>query len=232
MPTLTLSEILKTASTILLDLGAVRWKLEELQRYVNASYRAIVNQRPDANAAPATVTLAAGTRQKLSDTGSINLPKAIRVLDVVRNMSSNSTKTAVKRMDRSVLDTQLPTWHNASPSINVYCWVFDYLTPKEFLVYPPATDTAQVEIIYSSVPDPHTWTEYDLKNGEGDTDLIKLDDTYFDAMLDYVLHLAYLKEGETVNEQRSAFHLNGFLQKLGVKTSTDLSVDKVNKGAQ
>lgn len=231
MGTVKVTEIVKSAGILLNDVSNTRWKRVELQQWINDSYREIVNLRPDANAKSAEVLLAEGARQKLYDTSSINLPLATRILDVVRNVAASSSKNSVATIKREVLDESLPGWSGSTPSVNVAYWVPDVLTPSEFMVYPPATDLSEVEIIYSSVPAPHALTEEELAPTGGSSATINLDDVYANAILDYVLYRAQMKDAETGNDSRSAMHFSAFTAALQVKTSTDMAVTKKPAGA-
>lgn len=222
-------ELIRRAEKILNDEGAVRWTRLELQDWINDAYKEVVLLRPDANSQTATVTLAAGTRQKLSDTGTINLPTALRVLDVIRNMAATSNKRAVRFVDRRVLDDQLPGWHSETESVNIVHWMFDILTPKEFLVYPPATALAQIELVYSSVPASHALSAGALDPAGSDTTIINLDDIYANVILDYLLYRAYSKDADyAANGQRAINHLNSFNSSLGAKTAIDVATSPAN----
>ena len=226
MATTKVIDIIRRAEKILNDEGGVRWTRLEAQDWINDSYKEIVLARPDANSQTATVTLAAGTRQKLGDAASINLPTALRVLDVIRNMAVTSNLRAVRLVDRRVLDDQSPAWHSEAQSVNVAHWMFDPKLPKEFLVYPPATALAQVEISYSSVPAQHALTAGQLDPANAaNTTMISVDDCYSNVMLDYLLYRAYSKDAAYAsNGQRAVNHLNAFNAALGVKTQVDVAV--------
>jgi len=229
MATTKVIDIIRRAEKILNDEGAVRWTRVELQDWLNDAYKEVILLRPDANSQTATVTLAAGTRQKLSDAGTINLPTALRVLDVIRNMAATSSKRAVRFVDRRVLDDQLPGWHAETQSVNVVHWMFDIRTPKEFLVYPPATALAQIELAYSSVPTAHALTAGQLDPAGADTTIINLDDIYANVVLDYLLYRAYSKDADyAANGQRAINHLNSFNSSLGAKTSVDVATAPAN----
>ena len=222
-------ELIRRAEKILNDEGAVRWTRLELQDWINDAYKEVVLLRPDANSQTATVTLAAGTRQKLSDTGTINLPTALRVLDVIRNMAATSNKRAVRFVDRRVLDDQLSGWHAETQSVNVVHWMFDIRTPKEFLVYPPATALAQIELAYSSVPTAHALGASALDPAGNDATVINLDDIYANVILDYLLYRAYSKDADyAANGQRAINHLNSFNSSLGAKTTIDAATAPAN----
>lgn len=220
-------DIVRRAERILNDDAAIRWTRLELQDWINDAYKEIVMARPDSNAQTATVLLAAGTRQKLTDVANINLPSALRVIDVIRNMAATSDKRSIRLVDRAVLDDQMPLWHAAAPAVTIAHWMFDLRTPKEFLVYPPATALAQVELSYSSVPAPHALSSDALNPAAGtpDTTTISLDDIYANAILDYLLYRAYSKDAEyAANSNRAVSHMNSFNASLGLKTSVDAAI--------
>lgn len=219
-------DIVRRVERILNDDSAIRWTRLELQDWINDAYKEIVIARPDANAQTVTVCLAVGTRQKLTDPATINLTSALRVLDVIRNMAATSDKRAIRLVDRAVLDDQMPTWHAATGAVTVSHWMFDPKTPKEFLVFPPATAASTVELAYSSVPVPHALAETALNPFAAvpDTTTIGLDDIYANTVLDYILYRAYSKDASyAANSNRATGHLNAYSQSLGLKTTVDVS---------
>ena len=199
MAVTTIGEIYTRVGTILQDTSNVRWPKTELEDWINDAYKEIVLHRPDANSETASVTLSQGSRQKLSST-EINLPSALRVIDVIRNVAGTSNSEAIRLIDRMVLDDQVPGWHAVSDSINVKHWMFDRRAPKEFLVYPPAPDPAstpaEVELLYAYVPTGH--------DGDAENTTIKLDDIYANIIVDYVLYRAYSKDVEYAGDANMA----------------------------
>lgn len=217
-------DIVKRAQTILQDTTATRWPLTELQGWLNDAYKEIVIFRPDANAESAVVPLAAGARQKCHDAGSVNLPNLLRVLDVVRNTHASSDKRAIRRTDRKILDDQRPTWYTDAATYSIQHYIYDDRNPHEFMVYPPATAGASIEIVYSSVPTAHALTEAQLGNSSTAT-TIHLDDIYANCILDYILYRAYSKDAEyAANGARAQAHYGAFQGALGVKTTVDVNV--------
>jgi hypothetical protein len=197
----------------------VRWPVSELQDWLNDSYREIILARPDANSESGTFTCAAGTRQVLTS----EFPNALRLLDVVRNVAATSDKRAVRAITRSILDDQRRTWHGESGAVNIDHFMFDERLPREFLVYPPATTAAQLEVVYSSVPTNHTLTDAELTTNPS-SETIKIVDSYANAMLDYMLYRAYSKDAEyAANAQRAMGHYQAMQAALGIKTQTDLT---------
>jgi hypothetical protein len=150
MATVKVVELISKVQTLLQDTTNVRWPVVELQGWLNDSYREVVNLRPDANTQTATFTCAAGARQVLT-TGITN---ATRLVEVIRNVSATSDKRAVRLIDRRMLDEQRRTWYDEAQVATVQHYMFDPRVPKEFLVYPPATTAAQLELSYAAIPAP------------------------------------------------------------------------------
>ena len=94
--------------------------------------------------------------------------------------------------------------------------MFDPRQPREFLVYPPATSAARLEITYAQIPSPHTLTAQQLTNA-ATTETIRIDDSFANALLDYVLYRAYSKDAEQQgNAARAVAHFQAFQNSLGV----------------
>lgn len=217
MATVKIADILNKVETILQDDTNVRWTAGELLGWANDAYREIVMARPDLNTATGTMTCAEGTRQVLTTA----FANALRLIDVVRNVASGSTKGAVRLISRKILDDQRRDWHDvASKAINIEYFMFDPRLPKEFLVYPPATTTTQLEVVYSSVPTGHT-----ISGNTVPDEVIKVDDSWANCMIDYILYRAYSKDAEyAANSQRAAAHYQAMQASLGVKTQSDQAV--------
>lgn len=206
MATVKVAEILNRAKTLLQDTTSVRWPLIELQLWLNDSYRDIINIRPDANTQTGTFTCSVGARQNLTAV----FATALRLIDVVRNVAATSDQSAVRMTNRHMLDDQRRTWYADTPVVSVQHYMFDPRLPKEFLLYPPASAAAELEVVYASVPVGHALTETEL--GDLSTvDTIRIDDSYAGAILDYILYRAYSKDAEYAgNSQRAVAHFQVF----------------------
>lgn len=205
--------LISKAQTLLQDVTSVRWPVLELQGWLNDAYREIVNLRPDSNTQTGTFTCAAGPRQVITT----QFANALRLIEAVRNVAATSDKRAVRLIDRKVLDEQRRTWYAETTSVTIQHYMFDPRVPKEFLVYPPATSSAQLEIAYSSVPTAHTLTEAQLINS-ATAEVIRIDDSYANALIDYMLYRAYSKDAEyAANANRAVAHFQAFQNALGVK---------------
>jgi hypothetical protein len=210
-------DLISRAGTILQDTTNIRWPAPELQGWLNDSYREITNLRPDSNTQTGEFVCVAGARQVVTAT----FASAIRLIDVVRNVAATSAKGAVRLVNRQMLDDQRRNWYAETGTVDIQHFMFDARLPKEFLVYPPATVNARLEIVYSSVPLAHTLTEAQLIN-PATAEVIRIDDSYANAMLDYMLYRAYSKDAEyAANAQRAVAHFQAFQNALGVKSQTE-----------
>lgn len=213
MPVTTVGTVVRSAKLILQEVteAGTRWKNEELIGWLNESYQAITQVKPDASSINEEVDLVTGTRQSIPDSG-------LRLLDVVRNTSEQSQGYGILVATRRSIDQTRRAWHRDPVSYNIEQFMFDDLDPTHYYVYPPARSGAKVEIIYSAVPDPHATNS--LASVEGDT--INLPDAYVPAMIDYILYRAYSKDaGHAANLNRASMHMQAFNNALGVKAQTD-----------
>lgn len=217
MATVKVVELVSKAQTLLQDVTNVRWPVTELQGWLNDGYREVVNLRPDANTQTGTYTCTAGARQDVTSSFS----GATRLVEVVRNTAATSDLRAVRLIDRRMLDEQRRTWYDETASVTVQHYMFDPRLPKEFLVYPPATTSAQLEIVYASVPSAHSLSESELLNAST-AETINLDDSYANVLLDYMLYRAYSKDAEyAANAQRAVAHFQAMQNALGVSAQSN-----------
>jgi hypothetical protein len=181
--------------------------------WINDAQREIALLKPDASATNSTITLATGTKQDIPSGGN-------RLLKVVRNMSaaSNGTgKRSVRLVDREVLDAQSPDWHDptvtgdAAHAAIVKHYVYDEANPRNFYVYPGVSGSAYLEIIYSSNP---------TVVGQGDS--LSIPDIFANAVMNYVLYMAYMKDAEYAgNAQRASSHYQLFTASVTGKGQVD-----------
>lgn len=211
------SEISDRARLVLNDADGVRWLDAELVKWINDGQRAIVVVRPDASVLNTTLTLSTGTKQTIPSDG-------LRLLDITRNINADGSGGRVVRLvDRDVLDTQNVNWHSDTTSLTIKNYVYDNRDPKTFYVYPPATSSAKLEIIYAKNPTDCASLSSSLA----------IADIYADALLNYVLYRAYSKDAEFAqNLTLSGSYLQIFNGMLGIKTTKDAaySPDLNSKG--
>lgn len=208
------NDVIDKVQQILQDTAGIRWsETNELIEWVNDAQREIALIKPDSTATNQTVTLTTGTKQSIPSDGN-------RLLRVVRNMSAASGGNggrAVRLVARDVLDTQTPTWHDPNVSGDaahtniVKNYVYDEQDPKNFYVFPGVSGSSYIEIVYSKNP---------ATVAAGDN--LGVDDIYANAVQNYVLYMAYMKESETAaNAARASSHYNVFVQSITGKAQVD-----------
>lgn len=217
MAVTTVGTVINNAKLVLQEVTAAgtRWTNEELIGWLNESYQAIVQIKPDASSINASVPLVEGTRQEIPEDG-------LRLIDVVRNTSSTSDKLGILVTTRRALDTTRRSWHADTASVDIEQYVFDEQDPTRFYVYPPAATGAEVEVIYSSTPTPH-----DVSRGLPGLkdDPIRLNDSYAPVITDYILYRAYSKDAEhAANLNRAQMHMQAYMGSLGQKVEVDRSI--------
>lgn len=220
---LTAQSIVQRAVQVLQDTTSVRWPVDELVRWLNDGQREIVLFRPDSNSKVATGTLAVGTRQDMTTMTGVSSNNPAKLIRVIRNMAATSAKKAVRLVEREILDSQNPGWHAATGSVDVVHYIFDEDDPRAFYVYPPATALAQLEILFSAYPiDVAAPTGSDYTGVTGN---IGVADIYGNALLDYILYRAYLKDSEYAgNAQRAVAHYTALANSLGIELKGTLMV--------
>jgi len=206
--------VIDRVQATLQDTTGVRWPVVgELVLWVNDAQREIALLKPDASAKNTTITLATGTKQDLPSDGN-------RLLRAVRNMSAASGGTggrAVRLVQREILDAQSPTWHDptvtgdAAHTAIVKHYVYDEQNPRNFYVYPGVSGDAYLEIIYSANPS---------TVAQGDN--LDIPDIYANAVMNYVLYMAYMKDADYAgNSQRAASHFQLFTTSVTGKGQVD-----------
>tara|TARA_R100000655_G_scaffold98077_1_gene141288 strand:- start:533 stop:1192 length:660 start_codon:yes stop_codon:yes gene_type:complete len=208
LATLKVIDVLDRASIILQDESHVRFPNAELLKFFNDAQREVILQRPDASITNATLALANGAKQALP-------ANALRLIEVIRNTGGQS----VTQVDRQLLDDVQPDWYTAvSGARKIEHYVYDSIDPKVFYVYPNAVSgTHSLEIVYSA-----SLADIAIGNFSSDTTTISLDDTYGNALLDYVLYRSYQKDAEySGNVEKSMMHYQRFAAALGIKSQAD-----------
>jgi len=204
--TLTGTNLLDRIRDTLQDTTSVRWTEAELLNYINDAQREIVNFRPESSATTTNVQLVTGTKQTLPSGG-------FRLIKITRNMSDASGgatgKRAIRIVNVDILNTQEPDWHDGNVSTHgttVKHYVFDDDDPRNYYVYPGVSGNAYVEIVYSAAPT-------DLSAA---SETISVDDIYANAIIDFVLYRAYMKDAEYAgNSQRASTHYQLFTASIG-----------------
>jgi hypothetical protein len=199
-------DLISRVSITLQDPTFVRWTQSELLNYLNDAQRQVVLFRPDAKAANAAFSCAATAKQTLPADG-------LRLINVLRNTNGR----AVTKVDRSILDVQLPNWYETAVSADgVKHYVYDALDPKNFYVFPKPAAAHQIDIVYAMAP-----VDIVISNFTTDTQVIGIDDIYANALMDYMMYRAYQKDSEFANLNRAAVYYQAFTTSLGIKSQAD-----------
>lgn len=209
--TIAAQSIIRRCVETLQDNTSVRWPVAELVRYLNDGQREVVLYRPDSMVTNTTLTLAQGSKQALPTNGA-------KLIEVVRNNSASS-KRSVRMVNRQILDVQSPGWHNITPVAEVLHFMYDPRDPRVFYVYPPATTSAAIDIVYAAYPtditEPADGSTYVAVTGN-----ISLPDIYGNVLIDYILYRAYTKDSEYAgNAQRATAHYQAFQNALTVEAN-------------
>lgn len=210
--------VVSKARAVLQDTTAVRWPDDELIGWINDAQREIALIKPDATSCNDYMPMVPGTKQQLPG-------DALRLLRVVRNMkdaSSNVGGRAVRLVTREILDAQEPNWHD--PDVGgesafgdtVKHYMYDEADPLHFYVYPGISNATVfapiIEVVYSA--DPPAVTSINST--------IQISDLYQNAIVNYVLYMAYMKDAEYAGtSQRAASHYQIFTASVTGKAQVD-----------
>jgi hypothetical protein len=206
MPTTKAVDLISRVSITLQDPTFVRWTQGELLNYLNDAQRQVVLFRPDAKAVNAPFTCTNTAKQTLPAEG-------LRLINVLRNTGGR----AVTKVDRSILDVQLPTWYEtAALADGVKHYVYDALDPKNFYVFPKPANLHQIDIVYAISP-----VDIVISNYTTDVQVIGIDDIYANALMDYMMYRAYQKDSEFANLNRAGVYYQAFTTSLGIKSQAD-----------
>lgn len=212
--TVSVQSVIDRVQAVLQDTTGVRWPVVgELVLWINDAQREIALLKPDATATTETLTLSAGTLQSIPAAGN-------RLLRVVRTMSAASSgtgKRSIRLVARDILDSQTPSWHDPSVTgagahgTDIKHYIYDEANPRKFYVYPGVSGNAYVEVIYSANP------ATVAQNGN-----LSIPDIYANAIMNYVLYMAYMKESEFAsNSARAGTHYQVFNASITGKAQID-----------
>lgn len=210
-------DVMRSASITLQDSGTVRWIPTELLGYLNDGIREIVARKPNATTKTVTLTMAAGTLQEL--------PEEYTILsDVTRNLTLGHGEAggpvgggAVRPIERTILDAQIPGWQDATVmpfAKKVVHVIYDPTDLRHFYVAPGNDGTGKVEAVVGFMPDPIA-TPANVLVVDEFTGEVPVPDLYRNALVDFVLHRAFAKDGASAGAaQRSVAHLEKFTAAL------------------
>ena len=220
MGTILASTIATRASALLNDEDNDRWSTAELLTYLNDGEKEVCLIKPDAYIVNVSYQLAlSATKQNIPDgtatypdPDSNTIPAGIALLDIVRNMGTDGETpgNVITLVDMEQFDMAEPGWHTATASATVQHYMFRETDPKRFYVYPkqPASSMGWIEIVMAAIP-------IDIASS---ATAINLDDIYQNALIDFVMYKAFMKDAEyAANADVAARYYNSFKTALITK---------------
>lgn len=231
---ITAADVMQRATVILQDDGAVRWPATELLKWLNDGQREIALIKPTAVTDTVEIELDTGSRQELAGSH-------LSLIRVHRNLANRDADVggrtggrAIRAIERSVLDNQLPGWSDPSVlphSATVDHIVYDDTNPREFFVVPGNDGTGVIEATVALIPDDIAEPSNPLQI-ESYTAALAIPEIWRGALTDYVLYRAYSKDSQSPNAgNRAVMHYQQFQQALGVKIATDQALNPDRAGA-
>lgn len=216
MAIVTSNEIMQRVNKLLNDPGFTRWPKDELLNYLNDAQRAIVLRRPDSYTVDVDdFACVVGVKQSLP-------ADALKLIDIPRNASGKAIRGPY---NRQVLDDNYDTWYAGKTATEVELYIYDERNPKTFYVYPGVTPGIELTLVYSKAP-PAIDSD---ANDSGE--VIALDDVYVNAIIEWILYRAYMKDAEyAANPNKSQMHMNAFRSQLGEKSQADVAMMGEEKG--
>lgn len=216
MAIVTSNEIMQRVNKLLNDPGFTRWPKDELLNYLNDAQRAIVLRRPDSYTVDVDdFACVVGVKQSLP-------VDALKLIDIPRNASGKAIRGPY---NRQVLDDNYDTWYAGKTATEVELYIYDERNPKTFYVYPGVVADINLTLVYSKAPPAIDTAAHD--SGEA----IALDDVYVNAIIEWILYRAYMKDAEyAANPNKSQMHMNAFRSQLGEKSQADVAMMGEEKG--
>ena len=210
--------IIDKASVILGDVAATRWTTAELLGWLNDGQRELVSISPPVNIKNIALQLVSGVKQALPSDG-------ILLMDIPHNLGSLGTTvgTLINHVPKEIMLKRIPGWTTTMANGIVKHYVYSVSDPLIFYVYPPQPASPKyVECVYSAIP-------VLISNANAGTK-ITINDTYQNALLDYLLYRAFIKDSDSANQTaRGQEHYKMFIGSVVSKMSVD---NNANQTAQ
>jgi hypothetical protein len=181
------------------------WTLADRIRWMNAGVREIASAKPKAMTVSDKLAITAGLGRQSVDTATV-----VAVLDVTGNLGvdGNTPGRPVTVISADRLAASVPSWRTDKGNC-VRHVVLDDRDPKSFIVWPAIkSGTWYLEALLQKHPAPI--------EDVGDT--LPLDDSYLNPLAEYVMHMAYARDGESPEHASlSMAHYTKFAQILGIQ---------------
>lgn len=220
----TAQELFERAAIIMLDEGVYaerRTTLAEMARWANDGLLAIVSQKPNACSRTLTMPMEQGTLQALPE-------GYLKLLRPVRNIDNAHSDRTPRRIITVVPEEQLNAinifWHDhkgARFNQQVKHVVFDLNNPKAFYVYPGNDGKGLIEVVLSKIPAPIK-ARGEVEELASYATALDLDDSYFNALLDFLLYRAYAKDAQNAGAaNRAQLHFSLYAGAIGLQLAAE-----------
>lgn len=212
---ITAQSILQRVTEALFDRTSVKWTVDRLVRYLNDGQRDIVTLRPDAMNTSTDLALVAGAKQALPADGE-------KLIDVLAN--ATGSKRACTKVDRALLDNQIPGWRGLTGATEILHWLYDTREPRAFEVFPPAAASgASLMIEYARRPtdiaEPAAGSLYTAVTGN-----ISVGDLFANALQDYILYRCHAENTAQAQPARAQAHYAAYANALGVELKATVAL--------
>lgn len=170
-----------------------RYDDADLVRKFNQVLRRAVILRPDLFTEIVTINCVAGSLQQCP-------VDSVRLMDVL----TNSVGAAVKQVNQEVIDLMVPDWETlpAGPATN---WMRYPRDPNRFYVYPAASASLPLQIIYAKCPALLTTAS-----------TVPMQDVYMPVLVDGVCWVVEAVDAEHVESGRAKMFKDSFTESLTV----------------
>jgi hypothetical protein len=197
--TVSAESIVNDVSTLLQDVNKERWSDDNMLRWITESEQLIATHKPEAVAAKTSHALVAGVDQTLP----------ADAMSMIRARRNTTSGTIVQIVDEDAQNRIAPSWPAATQTEDAITYIYDpEIDPLTFMVSPPNDGLGSLEIVYAKIPAEVVNT----------TDTLSVSDSFAPLVKDYVMYRALIMETEGQNLNRAAFHLQTFMQGLGLNT--------------
>ena len=207
--------IIDKASVILGDLAATRWTVTELLGWLNDGQRELVAISPSSNVKNSALQLVAGVKQSLPSDGMI-------LIDIPHNLGATGTTVgaAINHVPKDIMLKRIPGWTTEMVNGIAKHYIYSATDPLIFYIYPPQPVTPRyVECVYSAIP-------VLIANAAVGTK-ITVNDAYQNALLDYLLYRAFIKDADSANQvARGQEHYKMFIGAVVSKMSVDKNANQ------
>ena len=212
--TISAQSIIQRTSETLYDMTSIKWPVSRQIRYLNDGQRDTVLHRPDAMNTPFVWTLVAGAKQTLPVDGE-------KVIDVLSN--ATGSRRAVTKVDRALLDAQVPGWRGLTGSTEILHWMYDPRDPKTIETFPPAAVGAALDSEYARRPtdiaDVPAGSLYTAVAGN-----ISIGDLFANALQDYILFRCHSENTQHAQPARAQAHYAAYANALGVELKATIAL--------